>query len=142
VLVVLLTFRGHGGRIFPSHQAIADRVTERSFKCSVRTVERALVEARDLGLLFWLPRRKRVGWRSLQTSNLYFVNVPAGPAKRGPKRVWPRYPTARQADQVQDKVVSKPADKAVWITGQDLLAERVRAFRAKQVAALGLTAPS
>jgi hypothetical protein len=117
-LVVLLTFRGHGGRIFPAHQSIADRVTHLYRRCSERTVRRALDRARDLGLLFWLPQRKRVGWRSLQTSNLYFVNVPAGPVKPGPKRVWPHYSTAGQAGRVQDQEVSKRADKDVWITGR------------------------
>jgi hypothetical protein len=105
VLIVLLTFRGHGGRIFPSHESIASRVVQSGAvrTCCVRTVERALNQARDLGMLWWLPQSRREGWRRLRTSNLYFINVPAGPVKSGRGPVWPRRSTDRQAVSVQGK---------------------------------------
>lgn len=105
VLIALLTFRGHGGRIFPSHESIASRVTQSGGirTCCVRTVERALNQARDLGMLWWLPQSRREGWRKLRTSNLYFVNVPAGPVKSGRGPVWPRRSTDRQAVRVQGR---------------------------------------
>lgn len=106
VLQVLPTFRGHGGMIFPSHQAIADRV-RLQIRCCVRSVERALIQARKLGLLFWMPQHRRVGWRKIRSSNLYVLNVPAAQVRPGQGPVWRRYHTDRQAGRIQEKQESK-----------------------------------
>lgn len=113
VLIVLLTFRGHEGRIFPSHESIASRVVQSDLQreCSVRTVQRALNQARSLGLLWWLPQSRREGWRRLRSSNLYFINVPAGPVKSGSKPIWPRRTTVGQPVCVQGREIRKTADK-------------------------------
>lgn len=112
VLIALLTFRGHGGAIFPSHEALAVRTTQGGLvrACCVRTVERALGQARDLGMLWWLPQSRREGWRRLRSSNLYFINIPAGPVKSGRGRVWQRRPTDRQAVRVQGREDRKAAE--------------------------------
>jgi hypothetical protein len=55
VLLTLATFRGHGGLIHPSHETLAERA-----RCSVSTVQRALMQARDLGLISWVERRVQV----------------------------------------------------------------------------------
>ena len=75
VLLTLHTFRGTGGRCWPSHATLADRA-----KCCTRTVWRALQQAQHLGLLTWAERRIRAGWRWLRTSNLYKFMVPEEPA--------------------------------------------------------------
>lgn len=76
-LFILLTFRGRGGLIFPSHETIAARAGP-----SVSTVQRALNAARACGLLRWAERRVRSGWRSLRTSNCYEL-LTTGQTDRG-----------------------------------------------------------
>jgi hypothetical protein len=82
VMIALRSFRGRGG-IFPSHAEIAKRA-----KCDVRTVERALKHGQTLGLVSWIERRVRVGWRSLRTTNLYRLLLPAGPVKADCRPAW------------------------------------------------------
>lgn len=84
VLLTLETFRGRGGLICPAHQTLADRASLRTGK----TAERALAQARDLGLVEWSERRVRRGWRWLRTSNAYRLMVPPDPAQAGQR--WPR----------------------------------------------------
>ena len=77
VLLTLLTFRGNGGRIWPSHARLADRV-----RCSAKTVCRAMAQARAIGLVAWKPIRWRTPggfWR--RKSNLYALLMPAGSSK-------------------------------------------------------------
>jgi hypothetical protein len=68
VLLCLPKFRGRGGLIFPSHEAIGRRA-----ECCAKTVGRALAVAKELGLLNWIQRRKRAVWGTEQTSNLYLL---------------------------------------------------------------------
>jgi DNA-binding transcriptional MocR family regulator len=74
VLLTLRTYRGHGGLICPSHETLAGRAN-----CHPSTVQRALQAARDLGLVQWTERRVRASWRSLRTSNRYWLLQPEGP---------------------------------------------------------------
>lgn len=69
---VLLSLAAYGRAPYPSHETLADRA-----RVSVRTVQRALEEARDVGLLDWTERRVKRGWRWLRTSNVYRLLVPA-----------------------------------------------------------------
>ncbi len=85
VLLTLRTFRGTGGLCVPSHAALADRA-----RCSVRTVQRALVQAQVLDLVSWTERRVRAGWRWLRTSNAYRLAVPDGPVQPGMRAPFPR----------------------------------------------------
>jgi hypothetical protein len=80
---VLLCLAGYGRVAWPSHQTLADRAN-----CCVRTVQRALEAARDLGLVTWVERRVRAGWRWLRTSNRYTLTVPTTgqDARRGNKK--------------------------------------------------------
>ena len=72
-LLTLRTYRGRGGSIHPSHATLAERVD-----CHASTVWRALQAARDLGLVSWAERRVRAAWRSLRTSNQYWLTQPEG----------------------------------------------------------------
>jgi helix-turn-helix protein len=74
VLLTLHTFRGTGGACWPSHATLADRA-----KCCTRTVLRALQAAQRLGLLDWVERRVRAGWRWLRSSNIYRFTTPMMP---------------------------------------------------------------
>ncbi len=44
-------------------------------QCSVRMVQRALVQAQVFGLVSWTERRVRAGWRWLRTSNAYRLTL-------------------------------------------------------------------
>jgi hypothetical protein len=82
VLLTLYTYRGTGGIAWPAHSTLASRTG-----CCVRTVQRALAAAEELGLVTWAERRIRAGWRWLRASNIYRFIVPAGgvSAQGGPK---------------------------------------------------------
>ena len=62
VLLTLHSYRGTGGVAWPSQATLA----ERAHTC-VRTVQRALDQARVLDLLHSCERRVRAGWRWLRT---------------------------------------------------------------------------
>ena len=81
VLLTLRTFRGIGGASWPSHETLADRAG-----CCVRTVQRALQQAQQLGLVIWSERRVKAGWRWLRTSNRYWFTVPANAVLLGQRR--------------------------------------------------------
>ena len=89
---------------------------------SVRSVQRALQAARDLGLLTWAARRIRAGWRSLSSSNIYRKLMPAGRMQTCPR-------TAGQAGRGTMKKENKGSERSV-----DALA---RALRAMQQALMG-----
>jgi hypothetical protein len=74
VLLTLAGYRVRGGSIHPSHETLAARVG-----CCVRTVQRALEAAREIGLVSWCERRIRRGWRTLRASNRYTLAVPIAP---------------------------------------------------------------
>src|SRR6185312_6534656 len=57
---------------------------------SVRSVQRALQQARVLGLVSWSERRVRAAWRWLRVSNRYVLEVPAEPVCAGLRVPWPR----------------------------------------------------
>jgi len=92
VLLTLRTYRGHGGLICPAHDTLAERA-----KCSARTVQRALQQARALGLVSWAERRVRAAWRWLRASNRYVLELPADPVQPGPRAPWPRRRTNGQS---------------------------------------------
>lgn len=54
------------GQCDPSHATLANDVD-----CSERTVRRRLADLKQLGLIRWVTRVVRVGWRTEQTSNAY-----------------------------------------------------------------------
>ena len=77
VLLTLATFRGHGGRIWPSHALLAARAV-----CCLKTVCRAMEQARRAGLLSWKALRWQTPggfWR--RKSNLYALRLPAATPK-------------------------------------------------------------
>jgi hypothetical protein len=78
VLLTLHTYRGTGGVAWPSQATLA----ERAHTC-VRTVQRALDQARVLDLLHSCERRVRAGWRWLRTSNVYRFLTPPEPVQPG-----------------------------------------------------------
>ncbi len=76
-LGTLLAFWGAEG-LFPSDGAVAGLAG-----ISERTVRRARLDARELGLLTWQRTRKLVAGRWRQGPNRYTVTVPAGPVCSG-----------------------------------------------------------
>ena len=73
VLEVLPDYLAKDGRCDPSHARLAvDAGVGES------TVERALADARGLGLVDWDRRIVRTGWRAEQTSNAYVLLLGAG----------------------------------------------------------------
>lgn len=66
VAEALLTHLSVDGRCDPSHAALARRS-----RTDARTVRRACVVLRRLGLIDWQRRLTRAGWRTEQTSNAY-----------------------------------------------------------------------
>jgi len=72
----------NNGMAWPSHATLAALT-----RYSVRTVQRALIELHDRGLLTWQVRRRASGWRSVRTSNLYRMLAPTtGQAGREQER--------------------------------------------------------
>ncbi len=92
-LGTLLAFWGAEG-LFPSDAAVAELAG-----VSERTVRRARVDARELGLLTWQRTRKLVGGRWRQGPNRYAVAIPAVPVcpagQRGRQRQVGRKQEAR-----------------------------------------------
>jgi hypothetical protein len=109
VLLALGRFHACRFGIFPSHALLAARA-----RCSVRTVQRALQAARDLGLVSWCARRVRAAWRSLRTSNRYVLTVPPRPVRTdgqdGRREVLRKQ---EQAHEVADPGVLAVLD-AIW----------------------------
>ena len=119
VLLTLRTYRGAGGLIHPSHATLADRAG-----CCVRTVQRALEAAADLGLLTWVERRVRAGWRWLRTSNRYVLTLPEDPVQPGAlPRFWPRRATTGQNGRGGESVEKEEARE----DGKGALEEMLRA---------------
>ena len=61
---------GQDGRCDPSHQTLADDSGE-----SVSTVQRALKAFFACGMVSWIRRLVRDGWRACQTSNAYLLTL-------------------------------------------------------------------
>jgi hypothetical protein len=78
IAYALLKRLGADGRCDPSHQTLADDTGR-----GVRTVRRALLRLKELGLISWFQRLVRdsaTGWRVEQASNAYCLLLSAGPA--------------------------------------------------------------
>jgi hypothetical protein len=73
----LLKRLGDDGQCDPSHDTLAADAA-----VSVRTVKRATVTMRGLGLLRWQHRIVRAGWRTEQTSNAYTLSLTENPPPR------------------------------------------------------------
>jgi hypothetical protein len=96
--------------------------------CDPRTVRRARERAVERGLLAVQAQFER-GW---QRTNRYELSLPTTPCQPKPKTS----KGGRRDRPIRQKIERKQLNKGV-----DLLAARVEAFRAQQIAALGLTAP-
>jgi DNA-binding transcriptional MocR family regulator len=68
--LALLKRLGQDGRCDPSHQTLADDSGE-----SVSTVQRALKALLACGMVSWMRRLVRDGWRASQTSNAYLLTL-------------------------------------------------------------------
>jgi hypothetical protein len=69
--LALLKRLGADGQLDPAQDTLAADAG-----CSARTVRRATVCLRSLGLARWESRLVRAGWRALQTSNAYVLLTP------------------------------------------------------------------
>ena len=77
VMLTLATFKGPGGRLWPSHALLAARAS-----CCVKTVCRAMAQARRARLISWRSIRWLTPgghWR--RKSNLYVLRMPVAEAK-------------------------------------------------------------
>jgi hypothetical protein len=132
VLLTLKTYRGRGGLICPSHETLAQRVG-----CHASTVWRALRAARVLGLVQWTERRVRAVWRSLRTSNRYWLLQPEEPVAPRPRTTVQR---AGGGENTKKKEASGSSVAAVNAMIQaakglpDLLLARRTAWETGQVA--------
>ena len=113
------------GRCDPSHDTLAADAA-----CDARTVRRATVSLRALGLVRWTTRLVRAGWRAEQTSNAYelvpsVATPPAGmPAPRcGGQSV-------RETLKVDISYCPRPSAAEVW-AAQNALAQRQAAVEAR-----------
>ena len=70
VALALVKRLGTDGRLDPSHTTLAEDAAE-----SVSTVKRALDALQELGLVWWVRRLIREGWRTEQTSNGYALAI-------------------------------------------------------------------
>jgi hypothetical protein len=68
--LALLKRLGQDGRCDPSHQTLADDSGE-----SISTVKRALKAFLACGMVSWVRRLVRDGWRACQTSNAYLLTL-------------------------------------------------------------------
>ncbi len=129
VLLTLATYRGAGGVCWPSHATLAERAG-----CCVRTVQRALNAARDLGLVDWHERRVRNGWRWLRTSNAYRLTVPADDVAPIARPIWRTKPTTGLNARGGENKKTKEALQVMLAESArlpDLLALRRQAFEAR-----------
>jgi hypothetical protein len=81
--LALLKRLGLGGQCDPSHETLAVDAA-----CDEKTVRRALDALKTLGLVRWINRLVRDGWRDAQTSNAYLLapaEVANPPADRAPR---------------------------------------------------------
>jgi hypothetical protein len=82
----LLKRAGTEGQCDPAHATLAADVG-----CSIRTVKRALMAMRSLGLILWQMRLVRVDWRVEQTSNAYALTpaevLPSTECQNGPETI-------------------------------------------------------
>jgi DNA-binding transcriptional MocR family regulator len=126
VMLTLRTYRGYGGLICPSHETLAKRA-----HCAVSTVQRALQQARRLGLVNWTERRIRAGWRWLRSSNSYALSVPDTPVNPELRPVWWRRITTGQSDRGGESEEKQEGHRAALLAMvreaavvPDLLAQR------------------
>jgi hypothetical protein len=135
VLLTLATYRGPGGIAWPSHAALAERA-----KCSVRTVQRALAMAAELGLVAWTERRVRAGWRWLPTSNAYRLLTPLEAVRTGLRAAWRPMPATTGQDGRGGERSSKKAALRTMLqaaaTMPDLLAMRRAVMEGRMAGAM------
>jgi hypothetical protein len=116
VLLELHGYRGTGGIAWPAHATLAERA-----ECCVRTVQRALEAARDLGLVSWSARRLRAGWRLLRSSNAYRLQRPQEPLEAVPGRRRPYVRLARQGSvrAVLAALGASPRTAGLFVRGDE-----------------------
>ncbi len=126
-LGTLLAFWGAEG-LFPSDAAVAELAG-----VSERTVRRARVDARELGLLTWQRTRKLVAGRWRQGPNRYNVVIPAGPVCSGGQAGRPRQVSKKkEAINRGDAALAEFTGQAAGLP--DLLAMRRQVMRDRLLA--------
>jgi len=109
---------GQYGRCDPAHDTLASDVG-----CSTRTVRRATVAMRGLGLLHWRLRLVRNGWRTEQTSNAYrlcldaSVPVPACGGQNGREIHSKRLRASILGPQAEWEEILASRDRQLWALG-------------------------
>lgn len=119
---VLVAALGNDGQLDLAHETIAARAL-----CHVATVRRALCRLRDLGLVTWIRRLVRDGWRVEQTSNSYVLSVPSCDAHSAGAVVLARFKKEAREE--------KPASAVPRFTGRVAREARDALVRAREGAA-------
>lgn len=122
----LLKRLGQNGRCDPSHATLADDSGE-----SLSTVKRALEAFRDCGMVFWVRRILRDGWRAVQTSNAYLLSLGETPQMPMPSC---KAQTERETRKKAFSALQSPAlaaSEADRRAAQAALAERARVIQAR-----------
>jgi hypothetical protein len=125
-LEVLPDYLASDGRCDPSHARLAADAG-----IGERTVERALADARALGLLDWDRRIVRNGWRAEQTSNAYVLIVPGEDG--GPPPTPPAPPPIKSL-YLQSSITAAVTVAALPVTDPVARAARVAAKIAEEKA--------
>jgi hypothetical protein len=125
-LGTLLAFWGAEG-LFPSDAAVAELAG-----VSERTVRRARMDARDLGLLTWQRTRKLVAGRWRQGPNRYNVLIPASPVCSAGQAGRQR-PASKKKEAIQagHAALAQFTGEAMMLP--DLLAARRRVIEARML---------
>jgi hypothetical protein len=107
----------------------------------LKTVERALHAARDLGLITWSERRLRRGWRWLRTSNLYQLTTPDAAVEPGPPRTRrTNRPPVERGESKQSSRLTREAWTAVPVHITRAARDGLAAIAAARMQALGIGA--
>jgi len=125
--LALLKRLGERGQCDPTHETIA-----KDAGCKRGTVITALARLRDCGLLTWVRRIVRSGWRCEQTSNAYVLVVSTGWSCESKVRTATRTDISSSALEGRQKALAAMIEASVDIG--DLLAARRAAWAAQAAA--------
>jgi hypothetical protein len=112
----LLKRLGVDGRCDPSHQTLADDAG-----CDERTVRRALDGLQGLGLVLWVNRLVRDGWRAVQGSNAYLL-APSDVAN--PPAIRPRSSDGHSARQTLQSDISTVPQSVLEVSDRERMGAR------------------
>lgn len=125
--LAMLRRLGIDGRLDPAHATLAEDVG-----CSPRSVGRAIQAFKKCGLVLYVRRIVRDGWRTSQTSNSYALATGASPPPIiAPTRRFACDGQQGRGTRTQAFSLVPPASAAEIAAAQSALAERRRAIEGR-----------